>query len=164
MTKKYVSLTFPERLIKEPIIYKLGKDFEIIPNIFKAKVSHTEGWIILKLEGEKAEIKKAIDYLKNQGVIVEEGGEEILKKEKGKKISIVKIHLTFPDMETRKPVIHEIGKKYNIITNIRRADMSEKDGWMDLEISGEDSDIDKAIDYLKERDIKVNPIEGDIVE
>ena len=38
MTKKYVSLTFPERLIKEPIIYRLGKDFEIIPNIFKAKV------------------------------------------------------------------------------------------------------------------------------
>src|SRR3972149_5582518 len=149
MTKKYVSLTFPERLIKEPIIYRLGKDFDIIPNIFKAKVSHTEGWIILKLEGEKTEIKKAIDYLKN---------------EKGKKISMVKIHLTFPDMETRKPVIHEIGKKYNIITNIRRADMTEKAGWMDLEIIGEDSDIDKAIDYLKERDINVNPIEGDIIE
>ena len=42
--------------------------------------------------------------------------------------------------------------------------MTEKAGWMDLEMSGEDSDIDKAIDYLKERDIKVNPIEGDVVE
>lgn len=164
MSKKYVSLTFPDNLIKEPIIYKLGKDFNIIPTIFKAKVSHTEGWVVLELDGEKGEIEKAIGYLKMRGVIIEEGGKEILKKEQGKKINTIRIHLIFSDMEARKPVIYEIGNKYNIVTNIRRADMTEKAGWMDLEISGDDSDIDKAIDYLKKRNIKVSPIEGDIIE
>jgi ABC-type methionine transport system ATPase subunit len=164
MAKKYVSLTFPENLIREPVIYRLGQDFNIVPTIFKAKVSHTEGWVVLELDGEKKEIEKVIGYLKGKGVIIEEGGKEILKRETGKKISTVRIHLTFPDIETRKPVIYEIGKKYNIITNIRRADMTERAGWMDLEISGDDADIDRAIDYLKAKNIKVNPIEGDVVE
>jgi ABC-type methionine transport system ATPase subunit len=164
MAKKYVSLTFPEALIKEPVIYRLGKDFNIIPNIFKAKVSHTEGWLILELNGEKGEIEKAIGYLKGRGVIVEEGGKEILKKERGKKISTVRIHLTFPDMEIRRPVIYEIGEKYHVVTNIRRADMSERAGWMDLEICGDDADIDRSVDYLKEKKIKINPIEGDVIE
>ncbi len=164
MAKKYVSLTFPENLIREPVIYKLGNDFNVIPTIFKAKVSHTEGWVVLELDGEKKEIENVIAYLKGKGVIIEEGGKEILKREAGKKISAVRIHLVFPDDEARKPVIYEIGKKYNIITNIRRADMTEKAGWMDMEISGDDADIDKAIDYLKGKKIKINPIEGDVVE
>lgn len=164
MAKRYVSLTFPENLIREPVIYRLGQDFNIVPTIFKAKVSHTAGWVVLELDGEKKEIEKVIGYLKGKGVIIEEGGKEILKKETGKKISTVRIHLTFPDAETRKPVIYEIGKKYNIITNIRRADMTERAGWMDLEISGDDADIDRAVDYLKTKNIKVNPIEGDVVE
>ncbi|OGV97675.1 MAG: FeS-binding protein [Nitrospinae bacterium RIFCSPLOWO2_02_FULL_39_110] len=79
-------------------------------------------------------------------------------------MSNVRIHLTFPDIESRKPVIYEMGKTYNVITNIRRADMTEKTGWMDLEISGSDVDIDKAIDYLKNKKIMVSPIEGDVIE
>lgn len=164
MAKKYVLLTFPENLIKEPIIHRLGSDFKIVPNILKAKVSYTEGWIILEINGEREEIEGAIKYLKSRGVVVEAGGEEILKREAGKKISSVRIHLTFPDIESRKPVIYEMGKTYNVITNIRRADMTEKTGWMDLEISGSDVDIDKAIDYLKSKKIMVSPIEGDVIE
>jgi len=48
--------TFVEQLIKEPIIWKLAKDFEVITNIRRADVTDERGWVILELEGDQDEI------------------------------------------------------------------------------------------------------------
>jgi len=71
MTKKFVRLTFPQELIKEPIIYKVAKDYNIIPNIRRAKVTENVGEVILELEGSQENLEKSINYLENLGVKVE---------------------------------------------------------------------------------------------
>ncbi|MDA2917613.1 NIL domain-containing protein, partial [Nitrospinae bacterium AH_259_B05_G02_I21] len=38
-------------MIKEPVIYTLGRQFEVVPNIFRADVTPTTGWAVLQLEG-----------------------------------------------------------------------------------------------------------------
>lgn len=68
MAKKLVHLVFPQHLIKEPVIWKLGKDFEVITNVRRANVTKDFGWVDLELEGEDSEIEKAIDDLKNKGI------------------------------------------------------------------------------------------------
>ena len=71
LTKKAIILTFPQELIKEPVIFKMARDFEIMPNIRRAKVDKTVGEVVLELEGEESNIEKGINYLAKLGVKVE---------------------------------------------------------------------------------------------
>ena len=69
--KKLVKLTFPQKLIKEPVIFTMAKKFEVMPNIRRAKVTEKIGEMVLELEGEEKNLEKGIEYLKKVGVIVE---------------------------------------------------------------------------------------------
>ncbi|MBM3252613.1 MAG: FeS-binding protein [Candidatus Omnitrophica bacterium] len=68
--KLKVELTFPAHLQDKPVIYNLGKEFEIIPNIIEASFSTKTGWSILVLEGQQEEIDKALEYLKKQKIVI----------------------------------------------------------------------------------------------
>lgn len=74
------------------------------------------------------------------------------------------VHLIFPQQLIKEPVIYSIAKKYNVIPNIRRANITEKIGEVTLEISGTQEDLEKALTYLKEIGVKCEPVIGDIVE
>jgi hypothetical protein len=62
---------FPTKLITRPIIWELGKDFNVVTNIRQASVTDEIGIVSLSLEGEREDIKKAIAWLEKQGVKVE---------------------------------------------------------------------------------------------
>lgn len=76
----------------------------------------------------------------------------------------IKVHLTFPGETIKRPVIYEIGQEFEVVTNIRRANVTENTGWVDLEISGESEEIEKALEGLKKKGVRVDPIEGDVIE
>jgi ABC-type methionine transport system ATPase subunit len=67
-----VYCTFPKDLIKEPILYNLGKKFEVIPNIRGASITDQVGLVYLELEGAEEEITRAVQYLKDRGVKVDD--------------------------------------------------------------------------------------------
>ncbi len=69
--KKRVKLTFPQQLIKEPVIFTMAKKFNVIPNIRRARVTETVGEMILELEGTEEDLEKGIKWLKEKGVEVE---------------------------------------------------------------------------------------------
>mgnify|MGYP001606016232 CR=1 FL=1 len=71
MAKKQVTLVFPQHLIKEPVIYMMAKEYEIVPNIRRAKVTETMGEVTLELEGSDQALKNAIAFLEKKGVKVE---------------------------------------------------------------------------------------------
>ena len=69
--KRKVFLTFPQNLIKEPIIYNLGKSFPVVTNIRGASVTDEIALVALLLEGEEAEVERALKFLGDKGVKVE---------------------------------------------------------------------------------------------
>lgn len=69
--KKRVKLTFPQHLIKEPVIFTMAKKHDVMPNIRRARVTETVGEMILELEGTEENLTKGIQSLRNQGVDVE---------------------------------------------------------------------------------------------
>lgn len=77
-SRRKIFCTFPQQLIKEPLLYNLGKNFQVIPNIRGASVTDDIALIALELEGELSEIDKAVSFLKEKGVKVEsiEGNEK----------------------------------------------------------------------------------------
>jgi ABC-type methionine transport system ATPase subunit len=66
-----VYLTFPKDLVKEPIVCNLAKKFDILFNIRGSTVTAEMGLVALEIDGERAEVVKAIQWLKDKGVIVE---------------------------------------------------------------------------------------------
>jgi ABC-type methionine transport system ATPase subunit len=71
MASKRVRFTFPENLIKEPLIYNLAKEFAVVTNIRMADVDEHTGWVVLELEGEQAEIDRSLDWARAKGVRVD---------------------------------------------------------------------------------------------
>jgi len=71
MAKKMVHLIFPQRLIKKPVIYRMAKRFDVIPNIRRANVTDTVGEVVLELSGKEENLDKGITYLTRLGVKVE---------------------------------------------------------------------------------------------
>jgi ABC-type methionine transport system ATPase subunit len=64
-------LMYPSRLITRPVVYELGKKFEIVTNVRQASVTPEVGIVSLELEGEREEIKRAIEWLEELGIKVE---------------------------------------------------------------------------------------------
>ena len=75
-----------------------------------------------------------------------------------------RLHLTFPEALIQEPVIYNLGRTYEIVTNIRRANVEEKVGWVILEVAGETEAINEGIRYLEGLGVQVNRIDGDMVE
>ena len=74
------------------------------------------------------------------------------------------VMFTFPEKLIKEPVIHNLSHQFKVVTNIRRADISEDRGWAVLELEGEEAAIEKAITWVSDKGIRVDPVVGDIVE
>ena len=74
------------------------------------------------------------------------------------------VMFTFPPELIREPIIYTLSHQFKVVTNIRRADVSENKGWVVLELEGEDSEIEQGIAWVTSKGVRVDPIIGDIVE
>jgi ABC-type methionine transport system ATPase subunit len=74
------------------------------------------------------------------------------------------VMFTFPRDLIKEPIIHNLSHKFDVVTNIRRADVSENRGWVVLELEGDDRQIDAGIAWVIDKGVRVDPIVGDIVE
>jgi ABC-type methionine transport system ATPase subunit len=70
MAKRAVKLTFPEELIREPLTFQMAREFDVLPNIRRARVTETTGELVLELEGTPENIERGIEYLEGKGVQV----------------------------------------------------------------------------------------------
>lgn len=71
MAIRRVKLTFPGELIKQPIIYQIGHQFPVVTNIRRADVTATYGWVVLEIEGDDDDIRRALEWTGDQGVRVD---------------------------------------------------------------------------------------------
>ena len=66
-----VRLTFPEELVREPVIARMTEQFAVVPNIRKADVGEQGGWIICELDGDGGVVDEALAWFRTQGVRVD---------------------------------------------------------------------------------------------
>jgi ABC-type methionine transport system ATPase subunit len=64
-------LTYPSALIREPILYRLVKKFDLVFNIRGASVSDEVGLVAVEFEGPASQVEAAIKWLRQTGVAVE---------------------------------------------------------------------------------------------
>jgi L-aspartate semialdehyde sulfurtransferase ferredoxin len=69
--REKVYLTYPPKLLKEPVIYQLGQKFRVVTNIRGANISAEIGIVALELDGAESEVTAALRWLTEIGVRVE---------------------------------------------------------------------------------------------
>jgi hypothetical protein len=75
-----------------------------------------------------------------------------------------RVKFTFPQELITLPIIYELGKQFSLVTNVRRADVTDDRGWVVLEIDGDIGEIERALEWVAAKGVRVDPVQGDIVE
>jgi L-aspartate semialdehyde sulfurtransferase ferredoxin len=76
----------------------------------------------------------------------------------------VRLFVSFPEELVDRPMIYEIVKRFDVVPNIRRANVEAHSGWVILELRGEDAQREAAIAHLEGLGCTVNAMEGDVLE
>lgn len=72
--------------------------------------------------------------------------------------------MTFPEALITEPVIFNMARQADVVTNIRRANVEPRAGWVVLELEGSEGEIHKAIAYAAGLGVEIDPIGGDVLE
>ena len=75
----------------------------------------------------------------------------------------MRLRLTFPPHLIQEPIVYRLLKDFDIVINIRRADVKADYGWMALELDGEEAQLERGVKWLKEKGVQVDPIERDVI-
>ena len=71
-TIRKLSLSFPQKLIREPILHNISTRFGVAFNIVRANVTDEQGFLELALEGDTGNLDQVLEYLRSLGVTIEE--------------------------------------------------------------------------------------------
>ena len=76
----------------------------------------------------------------------------------------MRVRLTFPSRLIQQPIIYRLVKDFDIVINIRRAEVKEDYGWVALELAATDETIlERGVAWLEATGVQVDPIERDVV-
>ncbi|MFA5176974.1 MAG: NIL domain-containing protein [Candidatus Omnitrophota bacterium] len=112
MVSKRIVLHFPHRLVDQPLVYKLVKEFDLQFNILKAFVTpNEEGLMVLELTGRRENFDKGVEYLQSCGVRIQSLSQDVVRNEKkctncGVCVPICPTEALVVEPETRKVLFH----------------------------------------------------------
>ena len=74
-----------------------------------------------------------------------------------------RVRLTFPPNLIQEPILYRLVKDFDIVINIRRADVKADYGWVVLEMEEDEGTLQRGVEWLKQRGVQVDPIERDVI-
>ncbi len=76
----------------------------------------------------------------------------------------MRLWLMYPPKLITNPVVWELGRKFQVVTNVRQASVTDEIGIVCLELSGARAEVKAAIKWLEQMGIKVEPVEIGVIE
>jgi ABC-type methionine transport system ATPase subunit len=74
-----------------------------------------------------------------------------------------RVKLIFPSDLITEPIIYLVSKNFEVVTNIRRANVTSDIGWVVLEVDGEEDVVNQALRWAEDKGVVVEPVEGDVI-
>ena len=75
-----------------------------------------------------------------------------------------RLWLMYPPKLIKEPLIWQLTKKFDVVTNIRQASVTDEIGIVSLELDGKRADIKAAIKWLEKIGVSVEPVEINVIE
>ena len=164
-----VELNAKQDTVRQPVIWRIGKLFNVVTNIRRARVTEEYAQVSLKLEGTTAEVTKATDYLRALGAAP--GGEVSQEplptpEESVPQTNTIEVRLTtIQPAQTQPPFLYRVGKDFEVVVNIAAAAFDDEEGgWFDVSLSGDLIAVQRAIAYLHTTGILVNPRQRSVTD
>ena len=76
----------------------------------------------------------------------------------------LRLWLMYPPKHITSPVICELVTRFELVINIRQAEVRDEIGIVCLELEGARTDLKKATNWLERKGIKVEPVEINVIE
>ena len=155
--------------IQEPIIWRLGKLFNVVTNIRRARVTEDYAYVLLEMEGSTTEIEQAKAYLAGLGVAEGEPGTASTSarpEDSYPQPNTIYVRLSTVDAEQGLvPALYRIGKDMNVVVTVERAEFDEEEGGtVEVNISGVLFDVQRAIAYLHTTGLHVFPRQRSVTD
>lgn len=170
-----VELTFPEHTVTRPVLCETGRQTGVVMNIISANVSQHRGHFHLKLLGDASQIAAAKTFLRDAGITVEvrdskpydapvpnPPAREAVRP--GEPRVARKLWITFIGETRREPLTWQMGCKYDVTFDIRQSSTGESVSIMAVLLSGPQSHVEGAIDFLRSKGAEIEPIEKSVIE
>jgi ABC-type methionine transport system ATPase subunit len=68
IVEQRVELTYPKRLLDQPLLYQLAQQFDLLTNILEARVTAEKGWLVLAVRGQREQVQQGLAWMAEQGV------------------------------------------------------------------------------------------------
>lgn len=78
-------------------------------------------------------------------------------------MAVRQLQLAFPETRVTEPVIYNMIKQFDVVPSIRRANITQHQGWMVIELSGDEASMESAIEYARSLGVEVSAVEGDVI-
>jgi len=75
-----------------------------------------------------------------------------------------RLWLTFDGESSRKPLIYEMSRNFELVFNIRNASVTASIGIIALELDGDREEIKKAVAWFEANGVQVEPVEINTIE
>ncbi len=166
-----VEINATQETVDQPIIWRLGKLFNVVTNLRRARVSEDYGHVALDIEGSTAEVAHAVDYLRALGLT--EGGVEPdakanlppLPEASLPQPNTIYVHLSTVNVaQAQAPILYRAGKDFQVVVKIERAALEEEGGSVDVSISGPLNEVQRAIAYLHTTGLNVQPRQRSVTD
>lgn len=79
-------------------------------------------------------------------------------------MALQRFYLTYTAALIKEPIIYQVGHKFDVVTNIRGASISDQIGIVALELEGDDDEVSAAAGWIADQGVKVEPIQKNVIE
>lgn len=164
-----LELTAKQDTVGQPILWRLGKLFNVVTNIRRARISEDFGQVAVNLEGSKEEVEQAMNYLHSLG-LCDEGQNASLPpirpEDTLSQPNAIAMRLTtVTDAQAHFPILYRVGKDYSVVVTIQRAAFDDEEGgYMEITLSGPLAEVQRAIAYLHTTGINVFPFQRSVTD
>jgi hypothetical protein len=164
-----VELNARKDMVDQPILWRLGKLCNVVPNIRQARITEDYAYVSLDIEGSSAEIEQATNYLRGLGLLSgkAEGTPDTRTPENDieQPVTIYVRVSTVNAQQGQVPSLHRVGKDNAVVVNIEQAAFdSEEGGSIEITISGQLLEVQRAIAYLHTTGLHVYPRQRSVTD
>jgi hypothetical protein len=166
-----IELNATQETVGQPILWRLGRLFNVVTNVRRARVTEDYGAVVLDIEGATQDVERATGYLRALGLLKGADTGETPTIPAPPEAALSAANTIYVRLSTvnaaqgRVPILYRLGKDFQVVVNIERAAFDEEEGGsLEITITGALSEVQRAIAYLHTTGLHVNPRQRSVTD
>lgn len=157
--------------VRLPIVWRLGRLFNVVTSVKRARITDEMGFLALDIEGTTQEVAQAANYLRALGLLNHTGEALVPQSIADPENTVSRANTIDVKLSTNNPgqydvpILFRLGKDFDIVVDIERAAFDAEDGgFIEVALSGPLGEIQRAIAYLHTTGLHVFPLQRSVTD